>query len=68
MNKIWETETNNYLATWTTQEISYTFDVKGAAIEASASERDIPTSAVLSAPQSFAPSPHIPQVGFQGSF
>ena len=35
------------------------FEVKGAAIEASASERDKPTSAVLSALQSLAPSPHI---------
>ena len=29
-------------------------------MDASASEREIPTSAVLSAPQSLAPSPHIP--------
>lgn len=34
--------------------------MKGAAIEASASERETPISAVLRAPQSFAPSPHIP--------
>ena len=34
--------------------------MKGAAIEASDVERDIPVSAVLSALQSFAPSPHIP--------
>lgn len=34
--------------------------VNGAAIEASASLREIPTSATLSAPQSLAPSPHIP--------
>lgn len=37
-----------------------TFDVNGAAIDASASDSDSPTSATLSALQSFAPSPHIP--------
>jgi phage-related protein len=37
-----------------------TFDVNGAAIDASASDKERPTSAVLSALQSFAPSPHIP--------
>lgn len=35
-------------------------------MEASASERDMPTSADFSAPQSLAPSPHMPQVGLQG--
>lgn len=35
-------------------------DVNGAAIEASASERESPISADLSALQSLAPSPHIP--------
>jgi hypothetical protein len=34
-------------------------EVKGAAIDASASDSDSPTSAVLSALQSFAPSPHM---------
>jgi len=34
--------------------------VKGAAIDASASERLIPASAYFRAMQSFAPSPHIP--------
>ena len=34
--------------------------VNGAAMLASASDRDKPMSAVLSALQSFAPSPHIP--------
>ena len=34
--------------------------VKGAAMDASASLRDIPTSAALNAPQSLAPSPHMP--------
>lgn len=42
------------------EEISWLVDVKGAAIEASAFERDNPTSAVFRAVQSFAPSPHIP--------
>ena len=35
------------------------FDVKGDATDASASESDIPACAVLNAPQSFAPSPHM---------
>ena len=41
-------------------DISYTLLVKGAAIDASASERLSPALAYLSARQSFAPSPHIP--------
>lgn len=40
------------------------FDVKGEAIEASASERLSPTSATFKAEQSFAPSPHIPTICF----
>ena len=40
--------------------MSFTLLVKGAAIEASASERLMPASACFRAPQSFAPSPHIP--------
>lgn len=44
----------------TTQLMSYTLLVNGAAIDASASDKEIPTAAVLSAPQSLAPSPHIP--------
>lgn len=36
-----------------------TFDVNGAAIEASDFDREIPTSAAFSAFQSLAPSPHI---------
>ena len=36
-----------------------TVEVKGAAIDASASLKEIPTSAVFNAPQSFAPSPTI---------
>ena len=38
--------------------------VNGAAIEASASERDSPMSAALKALQSLAPSPHIPTIAF----
>jgi len=34
--------------------------VKGAAIEASDEDKDIPLSAVFNAAQSLAPSPHIP--------
>jgi len=44
----------------TTQDISLTLLVKGAAIDASASERLIPASAYFKALQSLAPSPHIP--------
>ena len=40
--------------------IFYTFDVNGAAIDASVSERLMPQSAIFKAAQSFAPSPHIP--------
>ena len=36
------------------------FDVNGDATDASASDREIPACAVFRAPQSFAPSPHIP--------
>ena len=43
-----------------THAISWTLLVKGAAIEASASERLMPASAYFKAKQSFAPSPHIP--------
>lgn len=35
------------------------WEVKGAAIEASAIDNDNPMSACFKAPQSFAPSPHI---------
>lgn len=41
------------------------FEVKGAAIEASASESESPISATLRALQSFAPSPHIPTKAFE---
>lgn len=36
------------------------WEVNGDATEASASDSEIPTSAAFSAPQSLAPSPHIP--------
>ena len=51
----------------TTLEISGILLVKGAAIEASASDRDNPISAVLRAPQSLAPSPHRPTSVLQNS-
>jgi hypothetical protein len=40
--------------------MSYILLVKGAAIEASEFDRDIPVSAVFNALQSLAPSPHMP--------
>jgi hypothetical protein len=48
-----------------TQLMFLTCEVKGAAIDASASESEIPTSADLRAAQSFAPSPHMPMVYLQ---
>ena len=42
-----------------THDMFGSFDVKGDATEASASDNDIPACALLRAPQSFAPSPHI---------
>ena len=45
-------------------DISGTFDVKCAAIDASSGLRDTPTSAERNAEQSFAPSPHIKIVQF----
>ena len=46
----------------TTEEIFGASEVNGAAMDASASERDKPISAVFKALQSFAPSPHIPTI------
>ena len=43
-----------------TQEMLACFEVNGEATEASASDREIPAWAAFSAPQSLAPSPHIP--------
>ena len=47
------------LITSGTHDIFGSFDVKGDATDASASDRDIPACAVLKAPQSLAPSPHM---------
>jgi len=43
-----------------TQEMLAVFDVNGDTTDASASESEMPAWAVRSAPQSLAPSPHIP--------
>ena len=48
-----------------TGEMLKILEVKGAAIEASASERERPISATLRALQSLAPSPHIPTSAFE---
>lgn len=61
--KHWKAVTREHLPSLSklgTQEILKTLEVKGAAMEASASEREIPTSAYYKAAQSLAPSPHIP--------
>ena len=42
-----------------THEMLASRDVKGEATDDSASERETPTCAAFSAPQSFAPSPHM---------
>lgn len=49
-----------YLISSGTQLMFSDLEVKGEATEASASDRDTPTSAALRAPQSLAPSPHMP--------
>ena len=49
------------LMTSTTQLMFGVLDVKGDATDASVSEREIPAFARFNAPQSFAPSPHIPK-------
>ena len=43
-----------------TQEMLAFFEVKGEATEASASDKEMPAWAAFRAPQSLAPSPHIP--------
>ena len=53
------------ISSLTTHLMSYCLLVKGAAIEASASLSEIPTAAVFRAPQSFAPSPQMPQLSFK---
>ena len=50
-----------------TQEMFYVLLVKGAAMDASASLNEIPTSAAFNAPQSLAPSPHMPTLSFKHS-
>jgi hypothetical protein len=47
------------LMTSTTHPMSCVLLVKGAAMDASASDSEMPTSAAFKAAQSFAPSPHI---------
>lgn len=54
-------EMEKYLINAGTQEISKWRLVKGAATDASASDKEMPTSAAFNAPQSFAPSPQNPQ-------
>ena len=43
-----------------THDMLAVFEVKGDTTEASASDSEMPACAVRKAPQSFAPSPHIP--------
>ena len=52
---------DQYRMTSGTQVISNTRLVNGAATDASASDKEIPTSAAFKAPQSLAPSPQNPQ-------
>lgn len=49
-----------YLMTMGTHSMLATLEVKGETTEASAWESEMPTSAAFSAPQSLAPSPHMP--------
>ncbi len=49
----------HYFISSTIEEILAICEVKGAEIEASAWDKDKPTSACFKAPQSLAPSPHI---------
>ena len=49
-----------YLISVGTHSIVGVVDVKGDATDASAGERDTPVLAVFRAPQSLAPSPHMP--------
>ena len=50
-----------------TQVIFGVLEVNGDATEASASDKEIPAWAAFKAPQSFAPSPHIPTPYLQGN-
>ena len=49
------------LMTWITHEMFGFFEVNGDATDASESDNEIPQWARFNAPQSFAPSPHIPE-------
>lgn len=49
----------HYLISSTTADMLITLEVKGADIDASACDKDSPTSACFKAPQSLAPSPHM---------
>ena len=63
--KVWRLVTKAHFPSFKTsiiQDISGVLEVKGAAIEASSVDRDIPTSATFKALQSLAPSPHIKTV------
>jgi len=63
--KHWKLVTNAHLPSLRSSTIllmSNVWDVNGAAMDASACERDRPTLASLRAKQSFAPSPHIPTI------
>jgi hypothetical protein len=51
-----------------TQWISGVVDVKGEATDASAVDSDTPVLAVFRAPQSFAPSPHMPTRYLRGHY
>lgn len=50
-----------------TQVIFWILDVKGDATEASESDNDTPACATFKAPQSLAPSPHIPTINLNGN-
>jgi len=54
------TKVNTDRMTSGTQEMLGVFDVNGETTEASASDNEMPVWAVRRAPQSLAPSPHIP--------
>ena len=49
-------------------EVLACLEVKGEATEASESDKDIPAWAAFKAPQSLAPSPHIPKETRKNSF
>lgn len=60
--KVQKRETSTALPSWIsrgTQVMLSLREVKGAATDASADDREIPASAAFKAPQSLQPSPHI---------